>query len=216
MGTCLSSCTNACCPPSLAPTSISSPASSSLTSALKDNEAITQNRDVVQELTNIDTKGLLPHDYYQGEYVARVYDVYDGDTFTLAIKMDNRISTFKVRLFGVDCPELKGSSKEAGHKAREALLDFIGASGAIGLTLYTKTKAWFNENPIIVRFRFAERKPNEGDKYGRQLGHLYKNDIDVASGHTRAGRSLADYLVEKGLANPYSGGTKDQAQWEKE
>jgi micrococcal nuclease len=135
-----------------------------------------------------------------------MYDIYDGDTFTVVIDVGNGCGfrTFRIRLFGADCPELKGATKDAGMKAKASALDFMGASGAIGLTLYTKTKAWFNANPIMVKIRFAERKPTEGDKYGRQLAHLYKD-----------GKSLADYLIEKGDALPYSGGTKEQAQWEK-
>lgn len=162
------------------------------------------------KLDNVDTRTVLPHDYYTGMYSARMADVYDGDTFTVVMNVDEirgkkdsfRPCSFRIRLMGCDCPELKGATKEAGLKAKAEMLRFIGASGAIGLPLYKKTKEWFAENVVIVMIEFAKRKPNEGEKFGRQLAHLYVKGV-----------SLAEHLIDTGNAKPYQGGTKDQSEW---
>ena len=58
----------------------------------------------------------------------RVVKVYDGDTITIASHIPNlkksEIYKFSVRLNGIDCPEIKGSSeqeKKMALKARDAL-----------------------------------------------------------------------------------------------
>ena len=51
-----------------------------------------------------------------------VIHVYDGDTITVAAKLNNELFKFSVRVLGVDTPEIKGSSaseKRAAIKARD-------------------------------------------------------------------------------------------------
>jgi len=60
-----------------------------------------------------------------------VIKVYDGDTITIAAKMpfiNSPIYRFSVRLSGIDCPEIKGSSlteKELAINARDALANKV-------------------------------------------------------------------------------------------
>jgi len=59
-------------------------------------------------------------------YKAHVEEVYDGDTFTVMI--DLGLDTFtltKVRLFGVDTPEMRGEDKEFGTKVRDYVRQLI-------------------------------------------------------------------------------------------
>lgn len=51
----------------------------------------------------------------------RVISVYDGDTFT-ATRLGKQV---KIRLAGVDTPELKGKTKLRGQKARNVLCETL-------------------------------------------------------------------------------------------
>ena len=61
----------------------------------------------------------------------KVIKVYDGDTITIAAKLPHASSPvykFSVRLLGIDCPEIKGSTekeKELAKRARDALSERI-------------------------------------------------------------------------------------------
>ena len=53
----------------------------------------------------------------------KVIKVYDGDTITVASKMPfpgSPIYKFPVRLLGIDCPEIKGSTENEKHLAKLA------------------------------------------------------------------------------------------------
>lgn len=56
-------------------------------------------------------------------YEAKITDVYDGDTVTADIDLgfDTWMHDRKLRLNGIDAPELRGDEKEAGLKSRDAL-----------------------------------------------------------------------------------------------
>lgn len=54
------------------------------------------------------------------KYSARVTRVIDGDTFVMTVDLGFKIFTeIKVRLFGVDAPENRGSNREVGLKVTE-------------------------------------------------------------------------------------------------
>ena len=60
------------------------------------------------------------------EYNATVLQVYDGDTITIEVDLGFKISqTIKVRLAGIDTPEVKGSERERGLMVRDWLRDKI-------------------------------------------------------------------------------------------
>ena len=59
-------------------------------------------------------------------YNALITEVYDGDTVTAVIDLGLKISvTEKLRLLDIDAPELRGSSREDGVKARDYLRRLI-------------------------------------------------------------------------------------------
>jgi endonuclease YncB( thermonuclease family) len=136
--------------------------------------------------------------------------VYDGDTLTVAmysisgLPSSHIFKAYQIRLFGCDCPELKGATKQAAIQAREEVLHYIGASGVIGRTRGKQENTWFQENPIIITIELMSESIGKIDKYGRELAHI----------HMPGKKPLSVHLIEKGLANEYQGGTKDQAQWE--
>jgi micrococcal nuclease len=56
--------------------------------------------------------------------------VIDGDTLELDIDMGNSIRWLaKFRLYGIDTPEIHGTTAQAGQAARAALTEMLMASG---------------------------------------------------------------------------------------
>ena len=87
----------------------------------------------------------------------KVIKVYDGDTITIATKYNGNISSFVVRLSGIDTPEIKTKNKkekELAIEARDALKDLI-----------------FNK---IIRLDNIEN-----EKYGRILADIYIDNIHI-------------------------------------
>jgi endonuclease YncB( thermonuclease family) len=59
---------------------------------------------------------------------AKVIEIYDGDTCTIAMWIGFQRYSFKLRLYGIDTPELRtknAAEKEAGYKAKEYLCSLI-------------------------------------------------------------------------------------------
>jgi endonuclease YncB( thermonuclease family) len=143
-----------------------------------------------------------------------VESVYDGDTITILVP--TKLSIFnmgsantidlnsntnpsekivlnkiRVRLFGIDTPELKPKKNlpnrdEHIAKAKEAK-DYLS-----GLILKKIIKVSFLSN----------------DKYGRPLVKLYINQI-TSNKITSDEICLNDLMITKGYAKKYDGGTKD-------
>lgn len=111
----------------------------------------------------------------------RVCRVYDGDTFTILVKLpweNKEIYRYSVRVKGIDCPELRTKDKEEkelGIIARDYVRDKI------------------NENNSIV-----ELKEIEYDKYGRLCADVYIGK-----------ECLKEMLIEKRLGVEYDGGKKN-------
>jgi len=94
-------------------------------------------------------------------YKARVIKVYDGDTITVDIDLGLGIwkKNVKIRLFGINTPELRGVPEEQkvkGRAARDFLYDMI-----LGELVVIETV-----------------KDKEG-KYGRLLGTVWLNDLNI-------------------------------------
>ena len=88
-------------------------------------------------------------------YEVEVVSVYDGDTVTLDIDLGFNVRTRqKIRLFGINTPELRGGTEETkakGRAARDWLRNRI-----------------MDGEPVHIR----THKDKQG-KYGRYLGTLY-------------------------------------------
>lgn len=61
------------------------------------------------------------------EYKAVVKEVYDGDTVTVDIDLglNTWLRDQKLRLLGINAPELKGESRTEGMKARDFLSEHV-------------------------------------------------------------------------------------------
>ena len=109
-------------------------------------------------------------------YKALITGVYDGDTITCTISLgwDIQLSGQKIRLSGIDTPEIRGKEKEEGIKVRDYVRELI-----LNKEVYIKTTQ-------------GRRK----GKYGRWLGVIYF-DSDGE------GVSVNQMLMDKGMAREY-------------
>lgn len=154
-----------------------------------------------KQLIGIDFGSLEDRAIMKGKYVARVIGMYDGDTLTVAlINESGKLEKINIRIYGSDTPELKGDTSEAGRRAKNEALTFIGAKGAHNLSNGKKLRDYFTNNPIFVEIECMPIK----EKFGRILANVRMPGNDM---------TLSDYLIEKKLATPYNGGTKDQDEF---
>ena len=90
-------------------------------------------------------------------YQAKVLSVYDGDTITIKIDLGFKITQeMKIRLEGVNAPELRGEQRELGLIARDYLRNLI------------------NKKDIIIN-----TVKDEKGKYGRYLGTIMLGDVNI-------------------------------------
>ena len=93
------------------------------------------------------------------DYHGKVIDVYDGDTCTILVDLGFRVQIeIKVRLLGINAPELKGVTKDAGIAARDYLIGLIG-----------------NKEVYIKTYK------DKQEKYGRWLGIIYLSEHSESS-----------------------------------
>ena len=85
-------------------------------------------------------------------YKATIDSIYDGDTMTCTIDcgFGVHLSKQKIRLYGINTPEVRGDEKEEGKKSRDAVREKL-----MGKDILLKTI-----------------KDKKG-KYGRYLGIIY-------------------------------------------
>lgn len=85
-------------------------------------------------------------------YHARIIKVVDGDTVDAHVYLGmNTFIQDRIRLAGIDTPEIRGPSRVAGHAARDALVAIL-AEG---------------EQMVVLQLQ------DKRDKYGRWIGTLF-------------------------------------------
>lgn len=92
------------------------------------------------------------------QYRAEVTEVYDGDTVTVDIDLgfDVWMKDQKLRLYGIDAPEMRGPEKPDGTISRDALRDKI-----------------LGKQVMLCSYK------DEKGKFGRYLATIWLNDLDV-------------------------------------
>lgn len=116
-----------------------------------------------------------------------VIKVYDGDTITVAFYDNGCPYKCRVRLAGIDTPELKGANVSNDEKF---------------CAKYVRQKL---EDAILHKQLVAQCEQRL-DKYGRVLAVLYLNDVWESKNH--AIKSVNQWLIDKEYAQPYDGGAK--------
>lgn len=98
------------------------------------------------------------HMHTQYSYRALVSSVYDGDTCTCDIDLGFgiKLSGQKIRLYGIDTPEIRGDDKENGQKSRD----------------YLKSRVL---DKWVTLWTISDKK----GKYGRWLGILSLDDVNI-------------------------------------
>lgn len=127
--------------------------------------------------------------------LARVVNIYDGDTITVVFPVFEKYYKFSVRLAGIDTCEIKSkdpANKKLALKARDRL--FSLSTRHDECTDTDGIKRYLNDNVVVVRL-FIQGY----DKYGRLLCKVTSPD-----GHM----DFADILLNESLAYKYTGETK--------
>lgn len=90
-------------------------------------------------------------------YKALIIDVYDGDTVTAIADLGFGVSIkLKIRLMGIDTPELRGVERPRGLIARNFLRGLI-----------------LNKEVVIKTYK------DKKGKFGRYLADLYLGDLHI-------------------------------------
>ena len=116
--------------------------------------------------------------------LAKIVNVYDGDTFTACFKYNGEIIKYKFRTYGYDSPEMKplkskpnrDEEKKKAIEAREA---------------FKQITNWNNSLVTLKMMSF--------DKYGRILVDVYKGELNINK-----------WMIENGYGYAYYGGTKNK------
>ena len=102
-------------------------------------------------------------------YKATITSVFDGDTCTATVDLGMRVSmNIKIRLYGINAPEMRGGDKGNGVRSREYLRNLILGKDVIIKTYKDKTEKfgrWLAEifvdnqsvNNIMVEDGYAVR-----------------------------------------------------------
>lgn len=117
---------------------------------------------------------------------AKVLKVYDGDSLTIGAYYDGGFKKFNVRIFGIDCDELKGGNsitRENGVRAKKYVEKLV-----------------LNK---IINIDVLNNKIIDGKKLREKFGRL------LAKITTPDGQDLGDELFIAGLARRYYGGKKE-------
>jgi len=127
--------------------------------------------------------------------VARVVDVYDGDTITAIIELyPTNFCQFKFRLANIDTPEMLGGRRHEATLARNRTI-FLITGQDVGKMSRSEIKEFLNNNMFFVHIKCMQF-----EKYGRVLAHVYPygnmdvsiNETLVAEGHAQSYMVKAD------------------------
>ncbi len=107
-------------------------------------------------------------------YRAQVTRIVDGDTIDVDIDLGFYIwiRRQRIRLLGIDAPEVKGETKVAGNAAAEYLTSLI------------------EEKTVILRTVKGKDDSDRHDSFGRWLGTIYLGGVDINNEMLRAGHAV--------------------------
>jgi micrococcal nuclease len=95
---------------------------------------------------------------YTYHYNVKVLDVYDGDTIRVEIDFGFGITWrghdakgVKIRLYGIDTPELRGEEREQGLISRDRLREEILGKNVVLKTIKDKTGKYGRYLGIIIK-----------------------------------------------------------------
>jgi len=110
------------------------------------------------ELNDINQEDLKEISFDGIKDYAKVIDVYDGDTITIAIKFENIYRKQRCRLLGINSPEIRTKNleeKEKGFKARDFLKNLI-----LNQIIYVHCGGWDKYGRLLVTIFYKEKNVN--------------------------------------------------------
>lgn len=128
----------------------------------------------------------------------RLVDIIDGDSVVVILPVFNNYYKYHVRINGIDTCEIKSkndTNKTLALKARCELLKLVTKQEFDINISKPEIKSVLDKEVLVV---YLDCK--EFDKYGRLLANVF---IDCSKTV-----SLAEYLLDRGLAYVYTGETK--------
>lgn len=148
-----------------------------------------------------------------GRHLARVIDIYDGDTITVAIIHKKIVFQYNVRIYGIDTPELKykGLNKQTENQDTPEIkrLKELRAKGFAAKDRLVRLIGECPNDLVYLDCRGRE-------KYGRLLADVWPAErVGVClscwpANNIRAGKkTFADILIAEGHGVPYTGGKRD-------
>jgi len=155
------------------------------------------------KLKNLDNSVPL-FDLKGNTYSAKVVDVYDGDTCTIVIYLNDGFTKFKLRCLGYDTPEIK-PPKDTEN--RDQLIDMAIKSRNYFISRVTNCHFDLNQHYsknelkilMLTNTKLIKVKSHGWDKYGRLLGEIFINN-----------QNLNQEMVAKNYGYQYDGGTKKE------
>jgi len=123
-----------------------------------------------------------------GTYRAKVVDVYDGDTITIVLLNKCGFEKHKLRLYGIDTPEMKPLRNDPNR-------DEI------------KKNALISKNKLseLILNKIIEVDLIGNEKYGRLLGTVFITNYCSRT-------DINQYMIDNNYAYAYFGGTKQSTQ----
>lgn len=113
------------------------------------------------------------------EYKAKIIDVYDGDTFTFEVDLGFSITVKeKIRLAGINTPEVRGSSKIEGIKVRDYVRSII-----------------LGKEVVIQVFKKG--------KFGRYIAYVLFDASYIIDGEKGITRNLTEHLLERNYGKEF-------------
>jgi endonuclease YncB( thermonuclease family) len=149
-------------------------------------------RDTIRKKDFKDAKGLSLEGIVT---LAKVLEVYDGDTIWVGLYDNNVEREVHMRLFGYDSPEMKPKKDikdrvlhiDAAKVAANALTKRIGGIGE------------------VVWVKFVKR-----EKFGREMGYIFQYSNNINDGNFDNKKSINSWMIENGLGKKYGGEKKEE------
>jgi len=123
----------------------------------------------------------------------KIVDVYDGDTITIVLFLNDRPIKLKFRMLGYDSPEIKPSKTLANRELHKDAAVFVR----------DKLKERILNKVLWVSFV-------EEEKYGRAMGKLY--EVSNTSPNAFSGNEICinTWMIDNKYGKVYNGGRKEE------
>lgn len=100
------------------------------------------------------------------EYLAKITKVIDGDTFDFEIDLGFGIKySDRLRLFGIDTPEIRGSERDEGLKVKDYVKNLLEGENVI-----LRTHKWKGKYGRYVASVFFPKTQQDLAKYLIEIG----------------------------------------------